>query len=65
MPNGKKIKAILNERGMTQRDLSIASGIDESNISYILNQNRNIREKTLFKLCKALKCSAEDIMLEE
>ena len=65
MPNGKKIKAILNERGMTQRDLSLASGIDESNISYILNQNRNIREKTLFKLCKALKCSAEDIMLEE
>lgn len=65
MPYGWKIRAILDEKGMTQADLARASGIDASNISYIVNQDRNVREKTLWRLCKGLNCKPEDIMLEE
>lgn len=65
MPYGWKIKAILEEEGMTQADLSRESGIEESNISHIVNHNRNVREKTLYKLCKGLHCKPEEIMLED
>ena len=65
MPYGLKVKAILEKQGMTQADLSRESGIDRSNISYIVNNNRNVREKTLAKLCKGLHCKPEEIMLED
>lgn len=65
MPNAKKVKEILAERKMTQADLARASGIDPSNISHILKSNRNIREKTLWRLCKGLRCSPEEIILED
>lgn len=65
MPYGWKIKSILKERGMSQADLSRESGIEVSNISKIVNGNRNVREKTLYRLCKGLKCKPEDIMLED
>ena len=65
MPYGWKVKAILEEQEMTQADLSRASGIEESNISHIVNNDRNIREKTLAKLCKGLGCKPEEIMLED
>lgn len=64
MPYGYKIKKILKDKGMTQAELSRASGIKESNISHILNQDRNVRERTLYRLCKGLGCKPEDIMLE-
>ena len=65
MPDGNKIRALLEERDMTQADLSRASGIEESNISYIINQSRNVREKTLAKLCRGLRCKPEEIMRED
>lgn len=65
MPYGKKIKAILDDKKMSQVELSRLSGIEESNISHIVNNNRNVREKTLSKICKALGCKPEEIMLEE
>lgn len=63
MPYGWKIKEILKEKEMTQADLSRRSGISESNISYIISQNRNVREKTLWRICSGLECKPEDIML--
>ena len=65
MPVGWKIKAILKERGMSQAELARASGLKESNISYIVNNDRNIRERTLARICKALKINPEEIMLED
>ena len=65
MPQREKIKKILEEKGMTQADLARASGIDASNISYIISESRNVREKTLWKLCKGLGCKPEDIMWRE
>lgn len=64
MPYGEKVREILKEKGMTQRQLADLAGIEESNISYILNSDRNVKETTLRKLCNALDVDPEDIMLE-
>lgn len=65
MPDGKKIRALLKEKNMTQAELARRSNVTEANISYIISQNRNVREKTLLALCKALDCSPYDIALED
>lgn len=65
MPYGYKVKKIMQENGQTQKELSKATNISESNISKIIKENRNIREKTLYRLCRGLKCKPEDIMLED
>lgn len=64
MPYGWKIKAILKEKGMTQADLARVTGIDPSNISHIVNEDRNVREDTLYKLSRGLHVKPEEIMLE-
>lgn len=64
MPYGWKVKAILDEKNMSQAELSRLTGIEQSNISYIVNNNRNVTEETLWKLCNGLKCKPEEIMLE-
>lgn len=64
MPYGHKIRKLLEERGMTQAELSRLSGIKESNISYIVNNDRSVRENTLRRICAALNCKAEDIWKE-
>lgn len=65
MPYGWKIKAMLEEQNRTQADLARESKISESNICHIIKEDRNVREKTLYKLCKGLHCKPEDIMLED
>lgn len=65
MPYGWKIKKLLKEKGMTQADLARATGIDPSNICHIVNEDRNVRESTLYRLCEILQVKPEEIMLEE
>ena len=63
MPYGWKIKEILKEKEMTQAELSRITGIKPSNLSYIVNNNRDVLETTLERLCYGLECRPEDIML--
>lgn len=65
MPNGWKVRKILAENDMTQADLARVTGMSESNVCRIVKGNRNVREKTLWRICKALGCKPEDIMLED
>lgn len=61
MPDGKKIKAILNDRGMTQDALAKKIGTTETYMSKIVNGNVNMRENYLKAICNALGVKAEDI----
>ena len=65
MPNGWKVRKILAENDMTQADLARVTGMSESNVCRIVKGNRNVREKTLWRICKGLGCKPEDIMLED
>lgn len=64
MPYGRKLKDILDEKGISQAELSRMTGIEPSNISYIVNNDRNVREKTLARICEALKIDPREIMLK-
>ena len=50
------------ELGMTQRELSIATGITETAISQLEHKKSTPKVKNLLKLAKALKCEPGDIL---
>lgn len=63
MANAKKIRSLMDAEGINGAELARRSGITESMISLILNGKRNnLKEHTLARLCKGLKCKADDIM---
>ena len=51
---GKRLKNLRIEKGMTQLDLEVASGVTEADISRIENGKQNIEFYTLVKLASAL-----------
>lgn len=55
---GDKLKQLLDTKGVTQRELSIATGITEVSISrYITNKRKDPRLDALRKICSALDIS--------
>jgi transcriptional regulator with XRE-family HTH domain len=48
------IKEIMDLRGMTQAQLSVASGVAQPNISRILNAKDDVRSSTIEKLAAGL-----------
>lgn len=63
MTIGDNIKRLLEERGMSQNELSRRTGISKANVSLMVNGRRNdIKLHTLRSLCEALGCKAEDLM---
>lgn len=54
------------EKGMSQNDLSVKSGVSRQTISAIENQSLdNIESKTMVKLALALECDVGDIFFKE
>lgn len=61
MPNGKKVLHALVDRDMKQADLARRSGLSPEHVSDIIRNDKNVRESTLKRICKAIGCSAEEI----
>jgi len=59
MPVGQQIRKIVAERGMTQRELSIASGVCESHLNTILKGHITPRVKTLENIAEAIGCDVK------
>jgi len=54
---------LLQEMGLTQRDLHNKTGIREATISYMCNNDcKMLSIKNLDKMCVALNCGIEDII---
>ena len=54
---------ILREKGMTQKDLAIKSGLNEVYLSHLINQkNQSIEYEKLEKLCDTLNVTPNDII---
>lgn len=61
-----RIREILKARGMTQVELSELTGIQQSELSRIINdQKPNLSLRIAKKIAKALDCSIEDIWPEQ
>lgn len=48
------ISAIMEEKGVSQRALALDAGIDEGNLSRILNKKRNVTMERLFEILEYL-----------
>lgn len=59
--NHKKLQYKMIERDETPKTLSKSTGIQREYISRMRHEDKDIRVSTLKKLCKALKCKAEDL----
>lgn len=55
MPLGEKIKKFIEERGIKQTFLAEKTGLSNSIISKILNDNHSITADTYYAICKALR----------
>ena len=61
-----RLEEIRTKRKLNQRELSDASGVPQPMISDIENGNvKNPTIKTLFKLSSALKCTVDDLIVDE
>lgn len=64
MISATKIRAIMEQKGITQATLSRRTGLTASHISYILSRSKSgsdVISSTLYKLCDALECDPRDI----
>lgn len=60
------LQKMRDRRKMTQEELSQASGIKQQTISAIESgKNKYPRVDTLYALAKALKCTVDDLIVEE
>lgn len=56
-----RLKSLLKEKGMTQKELSIKSEIAEYKISMLCTgQSKNLHLTTAKRICDVLECSIDD-----
>lgn len=56
-----KLWHILIDKNMRKKDLQEAAGLTP-HIMLVLRKNRHITTTTIYKICKALNCSANDFL---
>jgi len=59
---GKKIRKIREEKGKTQEQLSLDSGLNRAYIGYIERGERNPSTNTLMKIAKALRTPLHELL---
>ena len=59
---GERLKEIIEERGMTQRELAEKAGITEATISRYLSFQRVPKATHVLKIANALKCSCDYLL---
>jgi len=59
---GEKIEKILEEKGMSQRQLAIKMGISPSSLNQYVRGHKNVGLKVILKLCKTLDVSSDYLL---
>lgn len=62
MSTGEQIRMLRIQKGLTQRDLSIRTGINEANISKYERDKQNLRLETLERIATALDVHPAEIL---
>ena len=63
--NGKKLKEIRTNAGMTQKDLAKLLNVSEASIGYYENGKTNPTDENVDKLCMLLKINKDDIEIHD
>lgn len=59
---GRRLRRVMNVRGVTQEMLSDRTGISQPMISQYVRGNRTPSIFKLYKICKVLNCSVDDLV---
>lgn len=61
---GRILRNVRNERGLSQEQLALESGLDQTFISLLERGERQPTLTSLFQLCEALKLDPDDVVRE-
>lgn len=59
---GDNLREMLNEAGITQRELADATGLSEATISYYIHKTKMPGVKALVNIANVLNCSLDELM---
>lgn len=63
MEFGDVVRNLMESRGMSQRDLAVASSMSEAKVSQICSgKTKDPRMSTLIALCVGLNCSMDELV---
>ena len=62
MTIGQRLKKVLNDRGMMQKELAEKIGVNEMAISRYIHGGRMVSVSILIDICKALNISADYLL---
>jgi DNA-binding XRE family transcriptional regulator len=60
---GQRVRIARIERGWTQRELAVKAGLLERTVSLVEQDRTTLRDKTIFKLSRALDLNVEDLLV--
>lgn len=55
------VKVLMEEKGISQKEMAEKMGLTESRVSQMLKKERDVLTSTLKKICEIIGCKAEDI----
>ena len=63
LTRGQRVRIARVQRGWTQRELAIKAGLLERTVSLVEQDQTTLRDKTIFKLSRALDLNVEDLIV--
>ena len=63
LTGGQRVRIARIERGWTQRELAVKAGLLERTVSLVEQDHTTLRDKTIFKLSRALDLNVEDLIV--
>ena len=62
MINGKKIKELLQKKGMEEKELAAAIGVSQAMITYIIKELRDTSVTNAVRIAKELDCTIDELI---
>jgi DNA-binding XRE family transcriptional regulator len=63
LTRGQRVRIARIERGWTQRELAVRAGLLERTVSLVEQDRTTLRDKTIFKLSRALDLNVKDLIV--
>ena len=63
LTRGQRVRIARVQRGWSQRDLALRAGLLERTVSLVEQDHTTLRDKTIFKLSRALDLNVEDLLV--
>lgn len=65
MVNGKKIKNLMKEKGLTEKELAQTIGVSQAMMSYVIGGLREPNVATLVRIARVLDVPVDELIVKE